>query len=155
MTVLTSIAHWNLPQQCCKPILDIGFVILNSLLSPWPTSLKTLHKGWRPERLSVDYLLTKISFYRHLIIGGFNIKQYYGKTTKLRDSDFTNNYLSYWTDNGERRLNANSWENRKWICVVHSVIYLGTTVKSVKCSGLHFNVCKLRVKSALMQDQSA
>ena len=32
---------------------------------------------------------------------GYNIKQYYGKTTKLRDSDFTNNYLSYWTDNGK------------------------------------------------------
>ena len=38
---------------------------------------------------------------------GFNIKQYYGKTTKLRDSDFTNNYLSYWTDNGKRTVTFN------------------------------------------------
>ena len=29
------------------------------------------------------------------------MRKFYGKTTALRDSDFTNNYLSYWSDNGE------------------------------------------------------
>ena len=28
------------------------------------------------------------------------LRDYYGKDTAARDSDFVNNYLGYWTDNG-------------------------------------------------------
>ncbi len=34
---------------------------------------------------------------------GFHMRKYYGKSTKMRDTDFTINYLSYWSDNGETR----------------------------------------------------
>ena len=45
-----------------------------------------------------------INYFQAMKGWGKMLRSYYGKTSASRETDFVNNYLGYWTDNGTRIL---------------------------------------------------